>query len=114
MIAPLDNTIHETQINLRLTINTRTTAWEIAAFYINWAGEILDTIAKVLGKYGTWLGIKKNRMCFIVNIICCTYWIGIDVYRNLWSQALFTIPTIALQIYGYYKWGKDDKSTQQT
>jgi nicotinamide riboside transporter PnuC len=80
---------------------------------INWVGEILDTIAKVLGKYGTWLGIRKNRMCFIVNIICCVYWIGIDVYRNLWSQALFTIPTIALQIYGFYKWGKDDKETER-
>jgi hypothetical protein len=37
------------------------------------------------------------------------YWIGIDIHRNLWSQALFTIPTVALQLYGFYKWNQDDR-----
>jgi len=76
-------------------------------FEFNLVGEICDTIAKLSGKYGTWLGIKKNRWGFMIHTGCCIYWIGIDIHRNLWSQAFFTIPTIALQLYGFYKWGKE-------
>jgi hypothetical protein len=42
---------------------------------INWIGEILDTIANISGKYGQWLNAHKKRVCFIVWIVCCSYWI---------------------------------------
>lgn len=73
---------------------------------INWIGEGLDTCAKLLGKYGTWLQIKKNKWGFITHITCCMYWVCIDIYRHLYAQALFTIPTIALLSYGFYKWNQ--------
>lgn len=80
-----------------------------AAFQFNLVGELCDALAKIAGKYGTWLSIKKNRWYFIVHITCCIYWVGVNVHRNLWSQALFTIPTIFLNAYGFYKWSKTAK-----
>jgi len=82
---------------------------ENAAFQFNWIGELFDTIFKLLGKYGTWLGIKKNRYGFLIHTACCLYWVGINIHRSLWAQAIFTIPTIAMQIYGFYKWGQEER-----
>lgn len=84
----------------------------IATIQINWVGELLDTTFKLFGKYGTWLSIKKNKWYFIIHIICCCYWVVIDIYRNLWSQALFTIPTIVMLAYGFYRWTKEEKNQE--
>lgn len=73
---------------------------------INWIGEILDTIANISGKYGQWLNAHKRRVCFIVWILCCVYWIVRNLYIGLYSQTAFCIVSIILHTYGYIKWKK--------
>ena len=75
---------------------------------INWAGEILDTVFSLSGKWGRWLNVRKNRYCFMVWGICCIYWFGRDVHLHLYSQALFCIPSMCLHAYGFWHWNKKE------
>jgi len=73
---------------------------------INWTGEILDTIASLLGKYGRWLNAKGKRVCFIIWSICSIYWAARDFRLGLYSQAIFCIFSVGLNAYGFFNWKK--------
>lgn len=72
--------------------------------HISWAEEALDFAFGFCAKYAKWLNIKGKRLCFIIWIICGVYWFIVDLQRGLYAQALFCIPTILFQLYGYYEW----------
>ncbi len=76
---------------------------------INWTGEIFDTVFSLSGKWGRWLNVRKNKWCFAVWTLCCIYWMIRDIQLELYSQALFCIPSVALHGYGFYNWGKNKK-----
>jgi nicotinamide riboside transporter PnuC len=69
-------------------------------------GEIFDTCASLLGKYGRWLNAKGRRICFIVWGVVALYWVVRDLELQLYSQAFFCLCSIALDIYGYLNWKK--------
>lgn len=71
---------------------------------INWTAEILDTIISLSGKYGRWLNARGNRVCFIIWTMCTVYWAIRDFKLGLYSQSIFCIFSIALNIYGYFNW----------
>ncbi len=72
--------------------------------HISWIEELIDFTFGFLGKYAKWLNIKGRRLCFIIWIICGAYWFVVDLQRGLYAQALFCIPTMCFQAYGYYEW----------
>lgn len=72
--------------------------------HISWTAEAFDFAAAFLCKYAKWLNIKGRRLCFIIWIVCGFYWFIVDIQRGLFAQALFCIPTIFFQIYGFYEW----------
>lgn len=76
---------------------------------INWVAEAIDTVFLFGGKAARILNIKKNRLCFAVWIACTLYWCYIDIVRELYAQALFTVPSMLIHVWGWWKWTKDDK-----
>lgn len=77
---------------------------------INWLEEAFDTVASISGKYARWLNARRRRVCFIIGSICVVYWAGRDIYLGLYSQAIFCIFSVGLNVYGYINWGKKDKA----
>ena len=71
---------------------------------INWTGELLDTTASLAGKYGRWLNARGKRACFIIWSICTIYWAIRDFKLGLYSQSLFCVSSVILNIYGYFNW----------
>lgn len=81
---------------------------------INWFLEILDTIISLSGHYGRWLNANKKRICFIIWAICTIYWAARDFSLGLYSQALFCLISVCINIYGYIKWGNDKNNLVTT
>lgn len=73
---------------------------------INWAGEILDTIISLAGKYGGWLNARGKRFCFIIWSICMIYWAARDFNLGLYSQSIFCVFSLGINLYGYTNWKK--------
>lgn len=74
--------------------------------HIDWIQEGGDTIINLLGKYGRWLNARGRRICFLIWMVCISYWICVDFMRGLYAQTFFCIVSGALHIYGYVHWGK--------
>jgi hypothetical protein len=70
------------------------------------AANILDASFLCLGKTGKFLNARKNRACFIIDIICLCYWCQMDIQRGLYSQGVSCIVSIGIAIYGFRNWGK--------
>lgn len=75
---------------------------------INWLHETLDTAISLLGKYGRWLNAKAKKNCFIVWTACTIYWAIRDFNIGLYSQSIFCVFSIALNVYGYKNWGRKE------
>ena len=75
---------------------------------INWAGEILDTVASLSGKYARWLNVKGKRACFLIWSVVTIYWAARDFTLGLYSQGIFCIFSVGLNLYGFWNW-KDKK-----
>lgn len=67
---------------------------------------LIDACFLVLGKGGKILNARGNRICFLCDITCLTYWVYMDVLRGLYSQAISAVISICICIYGYRRWGK--------
>lgn len=70
---------------------------------------VIDLFFLIFGKTGKILNAKRNRLCFVIETICLSYWFYIDMKRGLYSQSIFCLISILICIYGYYNWGKIDK-----
>ena len=75
--------------------------------HIGWAEEAVDFCVAFLCKYAKWQNIKGRRLCFLIWMVCGVYWFVVDIHRGLYAQALFCIPTILFQIYGFYEWKRN-------
>ena len=68
---------------------------------------LIDACFMVVGKTGKVLHARGNRICFLLDICCLSYWIYIDVQRCLYSQALSAVISMALGVYGFRRWGRN-------
>lgn len=76
---------------------------------------IIDACFLILGKTGKVLNARGNRICFLTDLVCLSYWMYIDINRELYSQGFGCLVSMALCFYGYYKWGqRDGKGTATT
>lgn len=70
------------------------------------AANIVDACFLILGKGGKILNARGNRVCFLIDLTCLSYWMYMDINRGLYSQAVGIIFSASISIYGYIKWGK--------
>ncbi len=67
---------------------------------------IIDACMLIFGKGGKFLNARGNRICFLIDIICLSYWFYMDIARGLYSQGFSCIISIIICIYGFINWGK--------
>jgi len=69
---------------------------------------LIDAGMLIFGKTGKILNARRNRYCFIIDIICLCYWIYMNVRRGLFSQVISAVVSIMIYSYAFYNWGKVD------
>jgi len=75
--------------------------------YFGLTANLIDACMLIFGKSGKFLNARGNRLCFIIDIICLTYWFYMDLQRGLYSQGCSCIISICIGIYGFINWGKN-------
>ncbi len=68
---------------------------------------IIDAVMLIFGKSGKFLNARGNRVCFIIDFICLSYWLMMDIRRGLISQGLSCLVSMSLCVYGFIRWGKN-------
>lgn len=66
----------------------------------------IDACFLCLGKTGKFLNARGNRICFLIELVCLTYWFFIDINRGLYAQGISVIVSMCISVYGYRRWGK--------
>jgi nicotinamide riboside transporter PnuC len=74
---------------------------------------LIDACFLVVGKSGKILNARGNRICFLLDICCLSYWVHMDIMRGLYSQAVSAVLSICICIYGFRKWGKNMSKNQK-
>ena len=59
-----------------------------------------------LSLLGVVLNIHKRRECFIVWAFTNLSWTVVDLYHQIWSQAVLMLIYCGLAVYGLWKWRK--------
>ena len=70
---------------------------------------LIDACFLILGKGGKILNARRNRMCFMCDIVCLSYWFYMDMQRGLYAQAVSCIISIMICGYGFRNWGKKER-----
>lgn len=79
----------------------------MAVNYFGLTANLVDAAFLVLGKTGKFLNARGNRICFICDSICLSYWFVMDIERGLYSQAVSVVVSLCLCFYGFRRWKKN-------
>lgn len=71
--------------------------------------ELLGWICSGLSAVGSILNIFKNKICFVIWTMANIGFIYYDIEQKLYEQLTVWIVFIACNIYGYWKWSKEEK-----
>lgn len=74
---------------------------------------MLSVIASILSILGNFLVNKKNRLGFVIWCISNTYWIYLALTIKNYPQSIMFLVYSVLNVHGFIKWGKDDKSIKK-
>ena len=74
--------------------------------YFGLVANLIDACFMIAGKTGKFLNARGNRICFLIDIVCLTYWIYMDIQRELYSQAVSATISMFICAYGFRRWGK--------
>lgn len=67
---------------------------------------IIDACFLIFGKTGKVLNARGNRICFLIDLTCLTYWCYMDIQRGLYSQGISCLVSMGIAVYGYRRWGR--------
>lgn len=81
--------------------------------YFGLTANIIDACMLIFGKGGKFLNARGNRLCFLIDICCLSYWFFMDLNRGLYSQGFSCIISICICIYGFINWGKKAELQKQ-
>ena len=76
-------------------------------------GEISDLIISLIGKLGRFFNARGKRVCFLLWLICLSYWTVRNYYLGLKVQCASTFISAILNVYGFIKWGKKAKAKEE-
>lgn len=77
--------------------------------YFGITANVIDACMLLFGKTGKFLNARGNRICFLIDIACLTYWFWMDIHRGLYSQGCSCIISIMISIYGFINWGRKNR-----
>lgn len=67
----------------------------------------LSWLFAALSLTGTWLNIKKRRVCFIIWACTNGFWTVYDMSIGAYAQAVLFAVYFGLAIYGLREWGRE-------
>jgi len=67
-------------------------------------GETTDLLISILGKAGRFLNARGKRICFLIWLVCLSYWSVRNYHLGLKVQTASTAISAMLNIYGFIKW----------
>jgi nicotinamide riboside transporter PnuC len=73
------------------------------------AANFFDACVLIFGKSGKILNARGNRICFLIELCCLSYWCFMDINRGLYSQGVSCIFSMMICIYGFRRWGKKNE-----
>lgn len=76
--------------------------------------ELTDFICGCCIQIGNYCKIKKNRLGWLISILCIIYWASRAMSMGLQSQLFWHMISLILALYGYYSWSSDEPNTQKT
>lgn len=65
---------------------------------------ILVTIFSIIGTY---LNIKKNKICFYIWAVTNSAWCVYDFSIGAWEQGIVFAVYTCLSVYGIFQWNKE-------
>lgn len=65
---------------------------------------LIDAAFLIFGKSGKILNARGNRLCFLVDLVCLSYWFYMDIQRGLYSQGVSCLVSMCIAIYGFRRW----------
>lgn len=77
--------------------------------YFGLTANLIDACMLIFGKTGKILNARGNRICFLIDLACLSYWFYMDLNRGLYSQGISCLVSMGIAMYGYYNWGKREK-----
>lgn len=77
--------------------------------FFGMTANIVDACMLLFGKGGKFLNARGNRICFLIDMSCLTYWFFMDLNRGLYSQGISCIISFCICVYGFINWGKKAK-----
>lgn len=80
--------------------------------FFGMTANLIDLGMLIFGKGGKILNARGNRLCFLVDITCLSYWFFMDINRGLYSQGASCIVSICICIYGFRTWGRKQRESQ--
>ena len=70
---------------------------------------LVDAGFLTFGKVGKFLNARGNRICFLMDLVCLSYWLIMDIQRGLYAQGISCTNSMCICIYGFINWGKIKK-----
>lgn len=77
--------------------------------YFGLTANLIDACFLLFGKTGKVLNARGNRICFLIDICCLTYWFFMDINRGLYSQGISCVVSASIAGYGFWNWGRKNK-----
>jgi hypothetical protein len=69
----------------------------------------MDWIAGIFELAGAWIVGNRNRKGFLVNVLCCLFWIYYVVKTNsAYGLLVVVVPSLFINIRNYILWKPDD------
>jgi hypothetical protein len=74
----------------------------VAIYYATWLLAIVSLV-------GTYLNIKKQKVCFVIWGVTNALWVLYDTSIGAYAQAALMLSYFVLAVHGFYEWKKGTK-----
>jgi len=76
----------------------------VAIYYATWLLAVVSLI-------GTYLNIKKQKICFVIWGFTNALWVLYDTSIGAYAQAALMLSYFVLAVHGFYEWRKGTKTS---
>ena len=74
----------------------------------------MDILAGIVELIGLWVVGNKNRISFILFIVCNLLWIYVAFSKHIYGLLIVSIPALLINTRNFIKWGKDENTISST
>lgn len=67
----------------------------------------MDWLAAIIELIGGWLLGNKDRLAFVLLLICNILWIYVAITKGVYGLLLVVVPAIIINIRNFMKWGNE-------